>query len=114
MRDHKKEVDNQYYNCPEYYREEFRDDVECGKVVLGMWPTEALLAGGGGIFRVDADPLKWDSNYDPVIVMKSQCQFPDESKIEIDFQNHSQGGDKLIRKFTVQFVKGVAKTIKED
>lgn len=42
-------VDREYILAPEYYRQEFIDSINKRVVVQGMWPTEALLAGGGGV-----------------------------------------------------------------
>lgn len=36
--------------APKYYREQFREPIKARKVVLGMWPREALLAAGGGVY----------------------------------------------------------------
>jgi hypothetical protein len=112
--EHNNFVDKEYFGAPECFREEHRRSIYERKVIKGMWPTEALLAGGGGIYRVTADPKKWKIGSNPMSVMKAQCTDPDESKIEIDFQNSYQFADGVVRKFTVQFENGIITEIKED
>src|SRR5690606_16358409 len=100
--EHQKLVDKEFLGAPECFRKEFRDSINKRVVIKGMWPTEALLAGGGGIYRVKADPKNWERGANPMMVMKAQCTSPDESKIEIDFQNAYQFSDGEVRKFTVR------------
>lgn len=111
--DHRSLVDKEYLGAPDCFREEFRESIYNRVVVEGMWPTEALLAGGGGIYRVKADPKKWERGANPMLVMKTQCTDPDDSKIEIDFQNSYQFPDAVVRKFTVRFEQGLLIEIKE-
>ena len=111
---HKKLVDKRYAEDPECFREAFRESIYKRVVVKGMWPAEAFLAGGGGIYRVKADPKKWEKRAYPRLVMKAQCTDPDDSEIEIDFRNPSQFSGGVVRKFTVRFENGVVTEIKED
>jgi uncharacterized linocin/CFP29 family protein len=111
--DHRALVDKEYSEAPECYREKFRESIYSRKVVEGMWPTEALLAGGGGLYRVKADEKKWEKGSNPMIVLKAQCTEPDNSEIEIDFQNSYQFTDGVVKKFTTRFEKGIAVEIKE-
>ncbi|MCB2261718.1 MAG: hypothetical protein LGR52_02075 [Candidatus Thiosymbion ectosymbiont of Robbea hypermnestra] len=107
-------VDKEYSEVPECYREKFRESIYIRKVVEGMWPTEVLLAGGGGLYRVKADDKKWEKGSNPMVVMKAQCTEPDNSEIEIDFQNSYQFAAGDVRKFTVRFKNGIAVEIKEN
>ncbi len=106
-KDHNKLVDKRYAEDSECFREEFRESIYKRVVVKGMWPAEAFLAGGGGIYRVKADPKKWEKRAYPRLVMKAQCTDPDDSEIEIDFRNSSQYSGGVVRKFTVRFENGV-------
>ena len=112
--DHRKLVDKEYFGAPECYRQEFRDAINKRIVVKGMWPTEALLAGGGSVYRVKADPKVWgEGGYNPLAVMRAQCINPDESRIEIDFLNSWQFSSGEVRKFTVRFEHGFVTEIEE-
>ncbi len=112
--DHKKLVDKRYAEDSECFREAFRESIYKRVVVKGMWPAEAFLAGGGGIYTVKADPRKWERGANPMRVMRAQCTDPDDSEIEIDFRNASQYSGGVVRKFTVRFEHGVVTEIKED
>jgi hypothetical protein len=74
-------VDQNFSRAPKYYREQFREAIITRKVVLGMWPTEVLLAAGNGVYRVKADPKIWKKNSNPIDVMKAQGISPDESEV---------------------------------
>ena len=73
---HNKLVDKRYAEDSECFREAFRESIYKRVVVKGMWPAEAFLAGGGGIYRVKADPKKWERGANPMLVMKAQCTDP--------------------------------------
>ena len=106
-------VEQNYNKSPQYYREEFRDLIKSRRVALGMWPTEALLAAGGGIYKVKADPKKWQKNSNPIEVMKAQSISPDDSEIEIRFHNSWQFDGNFSANFVVHFKHGVATDILE-
>ena len=77
-----------------------------------MWPTEAFLAGGGGIYRVKADKNVWPDKYDPIHVMQSQSIKQDESEIVIQFCNKSQFSSENEIIFQVIFEHGIVNDIK--
>lgn len=106
-------VTENYNNAGDYFRVEFKDAIIKRVVSIGMWPTEALLAGGGGIYRVKADENHWAKNSNPMQVMRAQSLNPDESSIEIDFYNDYQFGKETPQKFTAYFECGICVEIKE-
>lgn len=77
-----------------------------------MWPTEALLAGGGGIYKVKADEKIWPKGSDPLKVMQAQSTEPDDSAIEITFKNSWQFEGYGTSIFVVTFKNGLAVDIK--
>ncbi len=111
--EHKKKVDKRYAEDSVCLREAFRESIYKRVVVKGMWPAEARLAGGLGVSRVKADPKKWKKGTHRTFVMKAQCTDPDDSIIEIDFQNAFQFSGGVVRQFTARFEKGVVTEIKE-
>lgn len=95
---------------PNSYRKEFEDDIEKGVIVLGMTPFEAKLAGGAFYYNVQADPTVWKEHSNPMQVMWAQSDTPDNSQIEMIFQNETQ--DKgILTKFQVNFNKGLVAQI---
>lgn len=106
-------VNENYTNATEYFRSEFREAILQKQVVKGMWPTEALLAGGGGSYRVNADEKVWSKNSNPMDVMRAQSLKPDNSQIEIVFFNCYQFAQNKHCKFTAFFTRGVCTDIKE-
>lgn len=116
MLDDKKHIDlvqKKYQESPTLFRNEFRDFIEKRVVVKGMWPTEALLAGGGGVYKIKADPAIWEKNSDPFDVMNAQCVNPDNSQIEIAFKNHWQFQGGVNSGFVVRFSNGVVVDIEK-
>ena len=106
-------VSENYKDAPEYFCSKFREDILQGKIVKGMWPTETLLAGGGGVYKVKEDVNVWSKGSNPMEVMKAQSLKPDNSAIEITFQNSNQFIQDKPCKFTVFFGQGVVVDIKE-
>jgi len=111
---HESLVDDEYLAAPHLYRRAFRDAIRKRRVVKGMWPTEALLAAGGGVYRVKADPSKWVKGTNPMQVILAQCTHPDNSLIEIVFQNFYQFPCGTLKKFTACFENGLVTEIKEN
>lgn len=97
---------------PNAYRSEFEEDIKRGEVVLGMTPFEAKLAGGAFYYKVQADPLVWDEHADPMQVMWSQTDNPDDSDIEMTFRNMTQNSG-IQTTFKVVFTRGLATSIIE-
>lgn len=105
------QVEENYRSSPEYYREKYKSYIIDGKIVKGMWPTEALLAGGGGIYRVKADKNVWPENSDPIRVMQRQSIKQDGSEITIQFCNKSQFSSDEDVIFEVIFKRGIVEYI---
>ena len=78
------------------------------KVILGMSPYEARLAGGAFFYKVVADPKNWPPNADPLNVMWKQSTNPDNSKIWMTFENATQFPGEGTKRFMVYFIKGKA------
>ena len=95
---------------PNSYRKEFEDDIERGVIVLGMTPFEAKLAGGAFYYKVQADSAVWKEHADPMQVMWAQSNNPDNSEIEMTFQNMTQNNSCLTN-FKVLFKDGMASSI---
>jgi hypothetical protein len=106
-----KYIENNYKLDPKHYREKYKDYIIQGKIVEGMWPTEALLAGGGGTYRVKADKNVWPENSDPIRVMQNQSIKQDESEIIIQFCNKSQFSSENDVIFEVIFKMGTVEYI---
>jgi hypothetical protein len=83
------------------------------KIVVGMSPYEAKLAGGSYFFRVDADTDKWPSNADPYVVIARQELHPDNSKLWFTFRNKTQFDSGEPVAFTVYFEHGRVKSIQK-
>ena len=78
------------------------------RVVEGISPNEARLAGGAFFFKVEADTKVWPPHSDPLVVMNRQSVAPDDSKIWMTFQNETQFPAEGMRRFTVEFARGKA------
>jgi hypothetical protein len=83
----------------------FQQDILAGRVVLGMTPYAADLAGGAFDFRIVADEKNWRPGADPYDVMRSQGARPDDSQIWMTFRNDTQYPGDGATKFRV-FIKG--------
>lgn len=76
------------------------------RIVPGMTPYEAKLAGGGAYFKVQPDPKVWPPNANPEVVMARQSDTPDDSKIWMSFKNATQFPGEGEQAFTAYFEKG--------
>jgi len=76
------------------------------KIVIGMSPYEARLAGGAYSFKVQADPAVWPTDADPNLVIEKQAVHPDNSKIWLTFETATQFPVDGLARFTVYFEKG--------
>lgn len=106
-------VNENYLVNKDFYREEFKSEILNRRVVKGMWPTEAMLAGGAAIYKVKADEKVWPSGSDPFNVMRAQCFNPDDSGIEMSFNNCHQFESLIPCRFVVVFKNGIVAEIKE-
>jgi len=78
-----------------------------------MCVEEASAAGGAYLFEIDRDRAVWPSeNADPDRILAAQELHPDNSKIKLHFENRSQFGSADKTRFTVEFVRGRAVSIK--
>ena len=86
-----------------------KDAIRKHLVVLGMCPLEAFAAAGlPGPYHVTRDAKKWDRDVPPPRIVIAQCESPDESVVELMFQNQSQFGSAEPVAFRVRFVHGRA------
>ena len=92
---------------------EARENILVQRVILGMSPFEARLAGGKFIFGVEADKKVWPSGTDPHTIIDTQSIAPDDSKIWMTFQNETQFPGEGRKSFNVQFERGKAIVIKK-
>ena len=96
---------------PELYPAERRQPILDGKVVTGMKPFEARLAGGAFQYRVSADPAVWPPHTDPLKVMWAQSLQADESEIAMTFSNTTLFDTEQPVTFRVDFLHGDASRI---
>jgi len=87
---------------------EAREHILVQRVVLGMSPFEALLAGGAFVFRVEPDRKVWPIGTDPYRIIYGQSHTPDDSKIWMTFENETQFPGEGRKAFTVEFERGKA------
>ena len=92
---------------------EAREHILVQRVVLGMSPFEALLAGGTFVFRVQADRKVWPRGTDPYRIIYGQSLAPDDSKIWMTFKTETQFPGEGRQRFTVEFERGKAILIKK-
>ena len=85
------------------------------KIVIGMSPYEAKLAGGAFHYKVEHDPKVWpkDAVVDPLAVINKQSVAPDDSKIWMTFENETQFPSDGVQRFEVYFVHGKAQEIRK-
>ncbi len=81
------------------------------RVVVGMPPYEATLAGGAHSYEVEADPRIWPAGTDPLKVIMSQSLSPDDSDIGMIFENATQFPGEGVKRFRVHFKRGRAADI---
>jgi ATP-dependent protease Clp ATPase subunit len=81
------------------------------KVILGMSPYEASLAGGTFSLKIEADPKIWQPQTDPKEVLLKQSANPDNSKIWMIFNTATQFPDEGKKQFRVFFTMGKAQKI---
>jgi hypothetical protein len=97
---------------PAYFPAQHREPILNGRVLPGMAPFEARLAGGAFVYHVTADRKVWPPGSDPIKVLWAQSDRPDDSRIVMRFNNATQFQDKKERPFVVLFQKGKAVEIK--
>lgn len=93
---------------PGLFPMERRQSILDGRIILGMTPYEAKLAGGAFFFRVIADKARWPAGTDPYKVMWRQSIEPDDSEIWMTFRNATQFPGEGERVFRVHFQRGKA------
>jgi len=88
---------------------EIKAAIEKRLVITGMCPQEAFAAAGyPGPYMVQADKTKWKDNIPPPVIIEAQCKNPDDSVIELMFQNSTQFATNKPVIFRVRFEKGRA------
>jgi len=93
---------------PAYFPITHRASILEGRILLGMSPFEARLAGGAFAYKVEADPKVWPPHADPFDVMWSQSEAPDDSRIVMTFQNATQIPGEPPQQLAVRFERGHA------
>ena len=90
--------------------ESFSDEVKRSilekRIISGMTPEEARLAGGACFYKVQADPEHWPPSSDPLVVMARQTDQPDDSKITLTFHNATQFQSRAPTIFRVEIRRG--------
>jgi hypothetical protein len=90
---------------PGRFSEEAKRNILMQKITMGMTPHEARLAGGSFFYKVEADP-RWPRGSDPLIVIASQTDQPDDSKITLTFRNTTQFQTREATTFRVEIRRG--------
>lgn len=93
---------------PQYFPIPHRASILAGRILLGMSPFEARLAGGAFAYKVEPDPKVWLPNTDPFDVMWGQSEAPDDSHIVMTFRNASQFPGEPAQRVAVRFEHGCA------
>lgn len=96
---------------PKFYPIEHRLSIINGRIVIGMTPHEAKLAGGAFFFHVIPDKTVWPGKYDPYKVMWAQSLHPDNSFIKMTFSNDTQFPGEGVVSFEVIFEHGKATSV---
>ena len=91
---------------PEYFSEESKRNILAQKITVGMTPYEVHLAGGGFVYKVQADPKHWPPGADPMRVIAAQTDQPDDSKITLTFRNTTQFQTREPTTFRVEIRRG--------
>jgi len=93
---------------PAYFPIAHRASILEGRVLIGMSPFEARLAGGAFAYKVEADSKVWPPHADPFDVMWRQSEAPDDSRIVMTFQNATQFPGEPAQRVAVRFEHGRA------
>jgi hypothetical protein len=91
---------------PGRFSDEAKRNILMQKITVGMTPHEARLAGGSFFYQVEADPKRWPRGSNPLIVIASQTDQPDDSKITLTFQNRTQFQTQEPTTFRVEIRRG--------
>jgi len=91
---------------PGRFSDEAKRNILMQKVTLGMTPHEARLAGGSFFYQVQADPERWPRGSNPLAVIASQTDRPDDSKITLTFRNTTQFQTPEPTTFRVEIRRG--------
>ena len=83
-----------------------------GEVILGMYPDEAVAAGGDAGTALIRDP-KWPADTPDSDILNAQRFKPDSSQIHIVFRNKTQFGTPKPVSFRVHFQGGRVSRIEE-
>ena len=91
---------------PEKFSDETKRNILDQRITLGMTPYEVRLAGGAFYYEVEADPKRWPRGSDPIKVIATQTDEPDDSKITLTFQNTTQFQTPEPVTFRVRIMRG--------
>lgn len=83
-----------------------------GQVTIGMFPDEAIAAGGDAGTSLLRDP-KWPAGTPDTDILNAQRFKPDASQIHIVFRNRTQFGTSKPVSFKVHFRNGQVSRIEE-
>ena len=98
---------------PEKFSSEIIAAYRAKRIVPGMDPYLASRAGGAYQYRVEADPAKWATDYDPLRVIQAQAMHPDQSKIWMTFENSTQFPGQAGTRFKVTVEHGTVVAIEK-
>lgn len=103
-----------YLNDPKTSKE-IKTAIERGIIVLGMCPHHAFAAAGFpvGVYHVRMDETRWSPTISPLKVIDAQCEYPDNSVIDLSFKNSMQFISRKPLPFRVQFVRGKVVSINQ-
>jgi len=91
---------------PGRFSDEAKRNILMQKITVGMTPHEARLAGGSFFYQVQADPERWPRGSNPLAVIASQTDRPDDSKITLTFRNTTQFQTQEPTTFRVEIRRG--------
>ena len=91
--------------------EPYKASIRKGKVLIGMTPFEAVLAGGDFEYSLYVDPSVWTGVYNDLDVLWEQSYEPDGSLISLRFQNRTQFPNESLQSFWVEFNNGLVSRI---
>jgi len=98
---------NKYLSSHNDVSYEVRAALERGQIIIGMSLQEASIAGGPYISAIDRDRAVWpNEDTDPWQILEAQQLHPDNSKINLLFQNETQFNTQQRIQFTAVFARG--------
>lgn len=96
---------------PDDFTEEVKANIREQRIVVGMDPHEARLAGGAFSYKVKLDLSRWKKGTNPLKVIAHQATAPDDSEITLTFQNYTQFATGYPAMFRVEIRRGKVQSI---